>query len=609
MDDSADAALFARLSTIERKSLVPAKGLTLSETLARSTDTRMQALSGLSADESSDVPFLLSLLSSNDPAVLEAGADALWKLAIGGAARALIHRANGSRPLVALLGNREPRVVRSAAGALSILALDAGQRTTILAAGGASALSAVLADGGDREAEQAARAAANLASDEPTRASLVDQGTCTHLAAVLRRRRSTPGLREAACRALAALATDDGSGEGNTAADGSGAAERAAAAYCEAGGTASLIDCLQPGAAAEPNGGIGHGTQGCGGHGSVAASVAAIVASASVEGAADAKGKVDDLEGHQVNIAGVAARPELNGQSGVVHSFHASSGRYHVRLESGEMVALRPACVHRVSAAALAAAMADDTNTPLAKAAVRAVRALANHRKAADELMRLGALPSLVHLLGSRAPEVAAAAATAIGALATGAVHRPTIAGSRGVAMLLRCLGEGCDRSVQEPACAALRVLCLEASVREQLAGAPSLTAVVAVLSRGDAQAREAAAGLLGSVAISPKGREAVLGAQAVQPLVKLLPLRHEPTQEAACRAIKNLAMSAEGAGEITKAGGTQPLVRLLKSGSEVLHSAASAALETLTMDATQRERLLASIPDTVGGQQLPHLR
>ena len=110
---------------------------------------------------------------------------------------------------------------------------------------------------------------------------------------------------------------------------------------------------------------------------------------------------------------------------------------------------------------------------------------------------------------------------------------------------------------------------------------------------------------------LAPKGREAVLGAQAVQPLVKLLPLRHEPTQEAACRAIKNLAMSPEGAGEITKAGGTQPLVRLLKSGSEVLHSAASAALETLTMDAAQREKLLASMPDThnTAGQHLPHLR
>ena len=91
----------------------------------------MQALANFSSDESSDVPFLLSLLSSNDVAVLEASADALWKLAIGGEARASMHRANASRPLVGLLGNREPRVKRAAAGALSILALESQQRTPL----------------------------------------------------------------------------------------------------------------------------------------------------------------------------------------------------------------------------------------------------------------------------------------------------------------------------------------------------------------------------------------------------------------------------------------------------------------------------------------------
>ena len=114
---------------------------------------------------------------------------------------------------------------------------------------------------------------------------------------------------------------------------------------------------------------VGGGSQGPG-----VAPVSAIALSASAGDAGGREGGADDdLVGHHVNVAGVAARPELNGQSGVVQSFHTSSGRYHVRLESGEMVALRPACVHKVSAAALAAAMADDTNTPLAKVAVRDV--------------------------------------------------------------------------------------------------------------------------------------------------------------------------------------------------------------------------------------------
>ena len=195
MDDAADAALFARLNAVERKQLVPVKPPTLSETLSRSTDSRMQALAGLSSDESSDVPFLLSLLSSNDPSVLEAGADALWKLAIGGAARQSMARADGSRPLVALLGNREPRVVRSAAGALSILALDAPQRKTILAAGGAAALAAVWPTAGIARPSRPRERPANLAADETT-ATLVDQGVCRHLASVLRRRRWRPSCEK-----------------------------------------------------------------------------------------------------------------------------------------------------------------------------------------------------------------------------------------------------------------------------------------------------------------------------------------------------------------------------------------------------------------------------
>ena len=113
MDDP-DVALFARLNERERQSLMPSKPASMSEVLAQSHDPRMQALAG--STDVADVPFLLSLLSSGDAAVLEASADALWKLAIGGPARMAIHKANGARPLVSLLGHREPRVVRAAAG-------------------------------------------------------------------------------------------------------------------------------------------------------------------------------------------------------------------------------------------------------------------------------------------------------------------------------------------------------------------------------------------------------------------------------------------------------------------------------------------------------------
>ena len=143
LEDDADAALFARLNAAERKSLVPARQNTLADTIASSSDPRIAALSGVAGEsDTSDVPFLLSLLSSNDAAVLEAAADALWKQSISGPMRSKVHKANGARPLVALLAHPESRVVRAAAGAVSILALDGAQRTTIIAAGGASSLAA-----------------------------------------------------------------------------------------------------------------------------------------------------------------------------------------------------------------------------------------------------------------------------------------------------------------------------------------------------------------------------------------------------------------------------------------------------------------------------------
>ena len=233
VQDDEDAALFARIQSAERTALLPAKHATLSETMANSTDARMQRLAPQAAQsgqhDESDVPFLLSLLASGDAAVLEAGADALWKLAISGRVRAAMHQADGSRPLVSLLAHAEPKVVRAAAGALSILALDGTHRTTIVAAGGATALGAVCADGGDREAEQAARAVANVAADEGARGSLVDHSVAQHLAGMLRRRRAPTALREAACRALAALAADD---------DGPG--PLAASAFVEAAGVPRL---------------------------------------------------------------------------------------------------------------------------------------------------------------------------------------------------------------------------------------------------------------------------------------------------------------------------------------------------------------------------------
>ena len=49
------------------------------------------------------------------------------------------------------------------------------------------------------------------------------------------------------------------------------------------------------------------------------------------------------LIGKPITIAGLVAKPELNGRRGVVLSFDAERGRYHVRVDqSREVVALKP---------------------------------------------------------------------------------------------------------------------------------------------------------------------------------------------------------------------------------------------------------------------------
>ena len=94
--------------------------------LHASTDPRAQALATQSS--STDVEFLLSLLSSPDAAVLEATTDALWKLVINSQNRAAVHRLGGTTTLLLLLRHAEPRVQRVAAGACGILALEAELR-------------------------------------------------------------------------------------------------------------------------------------------------------------------------------------------------------------------------------------------------------------------------------------------------------------------------------------------------------------------------------------------------------------------------------------------------------------------------------------------------
>ena len=57
------------------------------------------------------------------------------------------------------------------------------------------------------------------------------------------------------------------------------------------------------------------------------------------------------LVGRRVTLSGLMGRPALNGQCGQAESYNAESGRYNIRLDEGDMLALKPANVSAAGAA------------------------------------------------------------------------------------------------------------------------------------------------------------------------------------------------------------------------------------------------------------------
>ena len=119
-----------------------------------------------------------------------------------------------------------------AAGACGILALEAELRTALVSGGAAGSLSLLLAGKSERVAEQAAKAVANLAVGEAARQALVETGAPERLAQLLMQAGPSASLREACCRAIAALV------------GGFAAGAEGAAAFCAAGGVPSVVHCL-----------------------------------------------------------------------------------------------------------------------------------------------------------------------------------------------------------------------------------------------------------------------------------------------------------------------------------------------------------------------------
>ena len=244
--DSAEAALFAEME----QSLRPPPPLTpaqhLAKTMESSEDRRMQTLSVHAYDDAGEPSFLLTLLTTDDEAVLQLAATALWEASADSDTRNRIGSLGGLRYIVNLLFAEEREVQHAAAGCCTLLALEDHLRTEMIQLGAAGALTAMLDDVDPLVAAQAADALVQLAVGQ--RAALVEAGSAARLAGVLARPEAPPALLEAACNALAA-STSCGGGGGNDSTADAAAASDAADAFARSGGVAPLVRLLRPHAA------------------------------------------------------------------------------------------------------------------------------------------------------------------------------------------------------------------------------------------------------------------------------------------------------------------------------------------------------------------------
>ncbi len=156
--------------------------------------------------EAGGIAPLVELLKSNDDAIVEHAAGALWKLSVTPEARTTIREAGGISSLVALLGSINKDVKRQAAGILANLAADPKGKMTIREAGGIDPLVGLLTSTEHGTRRQAVRAIANLSTERRNRKALHQAGGLALLIKILQSTNEQT-LRHAA-RALEKLAVD-----------------------------------------------------------------------------------------------------------------------------------------------------------------------------------------------------------------------------------------------------------------------------------------------------------------------------------------------------------------------------------------------------------------
>jgi len=157
------------------------------------------------------------------------------------------------------------------------------------------------------------------------------------------------------------------------------------------------------------------------------------------------------LVGRQVEISGLASRPELNGQRGVAQSFNEDTGRYNINVTDDLVLALKPANVRAVGGPGNAGAAAPPQGQGAAGFAMPAID---------PKYLAMGAVIVLVLAFG--VPLLTAALLGFLGVLAHSAAQREggVLPAGR---MLVRRATDGLQRLTGRPASPAQAALVLAA--------------------------------------------------------------------------------------------------------------------------------------------------
>jgi hypothetical protein len=195
-----------------------------------------------------------------------------------------------------------------------------------------------------------------------------------------------------------------------------------------------------------------------------------------------------------------------------------------------------------------------------------------------DRLVRYGAVPSLVHLLGCGSDTAKEHAAAILWHCARSEPHRSTVVASDAVPRLAGLLTHPCS-AVREQAAGALSALAWASSGRRAIVAANAVPVLAQMLKLGSPVAVEHAAAAMWALTSERQIQAAVVAAEPVEKLVALLYTGTASAAENAAAALWNLARFSESQPAVVAAGGVPELVEVLSAGTGTARERAAGAL------------------------------